>query len=88
MNDEGQRYQSVWDAIEAAPESAEQMKAVSALMIELTEHIRTQGWSRAQAARETDVPEVRIADLLDGKIDVFNQDMLQSMLDAAGLRSH
>lgn len=87
MSDEGKRYQSVWDAIEATPESAEQMKLLSALMIELTEHIRGQGWTRAQAARETDVPEARIADLLEGKIDMFSQDMLRSMLDAAGLRA-
>lgn len=88
MNDEGQRYQSVWDALEETPASAEQMKVLSALMIELAEHIRDQGWTRAQAAREIDVPEARIAELLDGKIERFGEDVLQSMLDAFGLRSN
>jgi predicted XRE-type DNA-binding protein len=88
MNDEGQRYQSVWDALEETPESAEQMKVLSALMIELAEHIRGQGWTPAQAARETDVSESRITDLLNGKIESFNKDILHSMLDAVGLRSN
>jgi len=88
MSDQGKLYQSVWDAIEATPESARHMKTVSALMIELTEHIRERGWTPAQAARETDVPETRIVDLLEGKIDTFSQDMLLSMLDSAGLRAN
>jgi predicted XRE-type DNA-binding protein len=88
MSNEGQRYQSVWDALEETPESAEQMKVLSALMIELAEHIRRQGWTPAQAARETGVPEARITDLLDGKVERFNQEVLRSMLDALGLRSN
>jgi len=78
-------FHSVWDALEDTHALAGQMKTRSMLMIALAEHIRSKGWTRAQAARETDVSEARIVDLLEGKIDQFSLTELTTMLDVAGV---
>lgn len=87
MSNESQRFSSIWDALEDLPESAEQMKVKSMLMIGLTELITGKEWTRSRAAIETNVPEARIAELMEGRIDLFTEDALRSMLAAAGLPS-
>ena len=81
-----QAFQSVWDAIEDSIETADEFKRRSALMIALTEHIREQAWSRAVAARQLGVSEVRLAELLRGKIDAFGLDVLVAMARSVGLK--
>ena len=81
-----QRFNSVWDAIEDTPEEAANMKARSALIIAMTEHIKRLGLTQAQAAARLGVTQPRISDLMRGKIDLFSLDMLVNMVAAAGLR--
>ena len=76
-------FTSVWDAIEATP--AENMKLRSTLMMALEQHIRTKGWTQAEAARRLGVTQPRVSDLLRGKINLFALDTLVNMLVAAGL---
>jgi len=78
-------FSSVWDAIEDTPAEAENMKLRSALMMALEEHIRSQGWTQAEAARRLSVTQPRVSDLLRGKIHLFGLDMLVNMVVAAGL---
>jgi len=84
MSDEA--FASVWDAIEDTPAEAENMKLRSALMVALEQHIKTQGWSQAEAARLLGVTQPRVSDLMRGKIGLFGIDTLVNMLTAAGLR--
>ena len=79
------RFASVWDAIEDTPQTAENMKLRSALMIALTEHITRQKWTQTQAAARLGVTQPRISDLKRGKIDLFGLDTLVNMAVAAGL---
>jgi len=79
------RFASVWDAIEDTPQTAENMKLRSALMIALTEHITRQKWTQKQAAARLGVTQPRISDLKRGKIDLFGFDTLVNMAVAAGL---
>jgi predicted XRE-type DNA-binding protein len=79
-------FASVWEAIENTPAEAENMKLRSALMMGLEEHIRSQSWSQAEAARRLGVTQPRISDLLRGKINLFGLDTLVNMATAAGLR--
>jgi predicted XRE-type DNA-binding protein len=81
-----EQFASVWDAIEATPAEAENMKLRSALMMALEHHIRANGWSQAEAARLLGVTQPRVSDLMRGKIDLFGIDTLVNMLTAAGLR--
>jgi len=79
-------FTSVWDAIEDTPAEAENMKLRSALMMALEDHIRSQGWTQAEAAHRLSVTQPRISDLLRGKIHLFGLDTLVNMVVAAGLR--
>lgn len=80
-----QTFASVWDAIEATPQEAENMKLRSSLMMALAQHIRSQSWTQAQAAKRLGVTQPRISDLLRGKINLFSLDMLVTMAVGAGL---
>jgi predicted XRE-type DNA-binding protein len=81
-----QRFTSVWDAIEDAPEQAANMKLRSVLMIALKDHITSIGMSQAQAAQLFGVTQPRVSDLMRGKINLFALDALVNMATAAGLR--
>lgn len=78
-------FASVWDAIEDTPAEAENMKLRSTLMMALEHHIRTKGWTQADAARRLGVTQPRVSDLLRGKINLFALDTLVNMVVAAGL---
>ena len=81
-----ERFDNVWDAIEATAAEAENMKLRSSLMIALQDHIAQTGMSQKQAAKAFGVTQPRISDLMRGKIDLFAIDSLVNMLAAAGLR--
>ena len=80
-----QRFASVWDAIEATPEAAENMKARAALMAALRSHIKNEGWPQAETARRLGVTQPRVSDLMRGKIDLFSLDALVTMLASVGM---
>lgn len=80
-----ERYANVWDAISETPAEAENMKLRASLMIALTEHIKREGLTQAQAARLLGVSQPRVSDLIRGKINLFSIDTLVNMLSAAGL---
>ena len=79
-------FAGVWDAIEDNAAEAETMKLRASLMMALDRHIRTKGWTEAEAARRLGVTQPRISDLLRGKITLFSIDTLVGMLTEAGLR--
>lgn len=81
----GERFESVWDAIEDDPAQRENMKVRSALMTVLTDFILSEGLTQAQAAKRFGVTQPRISDLMRGKINLFAIDTLVNMLGAAGL---
>ncbi|SFU46020.1 Predicted DNA-binding protein, contains XRE-type HTH domain [Paenacidovorax caeni] len=80
-----QRFSSVWDAIEDNPENAASMRARSGLMMSLTEVIRQQGMTQAQAAVFFGVTQPRISDLMRGKVNLFSLDTLIDMAATAGM---
>ncbi|ACI99807.1 helix-turn-helix domain-containing protein [Rhodospirillum centenum] len=82
----GQRFTSVWDAIEDTAAAAENMKLRATLMLDLEAHIRQQGWTQDEAARRLGVTQPRISDLMRGKIALFGLDTLVNMAVAAGLQ--
>ena len=81
----GERYASVWDAIEDTPEQAENMRLRSSLMMALADHIRGEGLSQSEAAKLFGVTQPRVSDLVRGKIQLFGLDALVNMTAAAGL---
>ena len=85
---DNQRFSSVWDAIEDTPQQAASMRVRSALMMSLTEVIRTSGMSQGDAAALFGVTQPRISDLMRGKINLFSLDTLADMAAAAGMSPH
>lgn len=81
-----QRFGSVWDAIEDTPGEAANMKTRAALMLVISEHIRTNNLTQAEAAQLLGVTQPRVSDLMRGKIDLFSIDTLVNMLAAAGMQ--
>lgn len=82
----GDRYKSVWDAIEDTPEAAENMRLRATLMMALEENIRRKRWTQAEAARRLGVTQPRVSDLVRGKVDLFSLDALVNMAVASGLQ--
>ena len=78
-------YASVWDAIEDTAMQAENMKLRSALMMAISDHIKSLGLNQTRAADLFAVTQPRISDLMRGKISLFSLDMLVGMLSAAGI---
>jgi predicted XRE-type DNA-binding protein len=81
----GQQFASVWDAIADTPQEAASLRARSALMMRLTEAIKSQGLTQAQAANLFGVTLPRISDLTRGKVALFSLDALVDMASTAGM---
>lgn len=80
-----QRFDSVWDALEASPAVAANMKARADLMIALREAI--DGWrvSQAAAAKKLGLTQPRLNDLLRGRITKFSLDALMEIASRGGV---
>jgi predicted XRE-type DNA-binding protein len=80
-----QRFESVWDALEASPAAAANMKARADLMIALRETI--DGWrvSQAIAAKKLGLTQPRLNDLVRGRITKFSLDALMEIASRGGL---
>ena len=79
-------FENVWDTLEDDPAIRESLKLRSQLMIELERHIKREGLTQAQAAKLFGVTQLRVSNLMRGKIIFFGLDLLVMMATAAGLR--
>ena len=80
-----QRFSSVWEVLEDDPVRVENLKLRSALMIEITEKIKSQALTQAQAAKILHITQPRVSALLKGKINEFRLDSLVNMAHRLGL---
>lgn len=84
----GQRFASVWDAIEDTPQAAAGMRARSDLMMALQAWVKVSGNTQAEAAALLGVTQPRMSDLMRGKINLFGLETLLDMATAAGMEPH
>jgi predicted XRE-type DNA-binding protein len=82
---EGQRFESVWDAIEDSPEKAVKQRAE--LMMQVQAYVESSGLTRREAVSRLGMTETRLEDLLRGRLDRFSLDRLVSLLARAGSMS-
>lgn len=82
---EDKQFSNVWDALEEDPVRAENLKLRSALMIEISERIKSEGLTQMQAAEILQVTQPRVSALLKGKINDFRLDSLVDMAHRLGL---
>jgi predicted XRE-type DNA-binding protein len=81
-----QKFDDVWDAIEATPAKAANMRARSDLMIALHKAIEAWGVTQATAAKRLGLTQPRMNDLMRGRISKFSLDALINLASEAGLR--
>jgi predicted XRE-type DNA-binding protein len=81
----GQRFTSVWDAIEDTPQQAASMRARSELMMALQGWVKISGNTQAEAAKLFGITQPRMSDLVRGKISLFSLEALIDMATVAGL---
>ena len=66
-----QRFDSIWDAIEDDPIRVENLKLRSAVLIEITETIKSRELTQQQTAELLHITQPRVSALLKGKINDF-----------------
>jgi predicted XRE-type DNA-binding protein len=81
---EYQEFENVWDALCDTPEEAANLTVRSDLMIQISEIIKKNGWTQAEAAKQCGVSQPRINDLLRGRIGRFSLDALVNIATALG----
>ncbi len=81
----GERFNSVWDALEDTPEQAENMKLRAVLLTALKDYLNKHQLTQTEAARLLGVTQPRVSDLMRGRIHLFGLDSLVNMTVAAGL---
>jgi len=80
-----QRFRSVWDAIEAEPAQAANMKARSELTLAIRERVEAWDVTQAAAAKRLGLTQPRMNDLIRGRINKFSLDALINLASRAGL---
>jgi predicted XRE-type DNA-binding protein len=81
----GERFNSVWDALEDTPEQAENMKLRTVLLTALKDYLNKHQLTQTEAAKLLGVTQPRVSDLMRGRIHLFGLDSLVNMTVAAGL---
>jgi predicted XRE-type DNA-binding protein/predicted transcriptional regulator len=79
------RFQSVWQAIAATPSDAASMQARSMLMMEISSFVDKLEMTHGDVAALLGVSKLAIANLINGKFNHFDLDMLLDMAALAGL---
>lgn len=70
-----------------SPEQADHLRIRSELMAKLQAVITARGVKQAEAAEVLGVTQPRVSDLMRGRIDLFNTEMLIEMLSKFGIRT-
>jgi predicted XRE-type DNA-binding protein len=83
-----QTFVSVWDAIADSPAEAANLRVRSELMMAISNLIKENGWTQAQAAERSGITQPRVNDLLRGRISRFSLDALVNIATSLGRRVH
>ncbi len=81
-----ERYEDVWDALEATPEVAADMRLRSDLMIRVQRQVAAWGMTQTAAAGRLGITQPRLNDLLRGKVGKFSLGALVDLAARAGLQ--
>lgn len=84
--EEVQTFDDVFDAIADTPAEAENLRARSTLMNEITSIISCREWSQAEAAARAGITAPRMNDLVRGRLSRFSLDALVNIASALGYR--
>lgn len=77
-------FEDVFDALFDDPVEVENLKMRSDLMIKISETVKRNGWTQAEAAKVMDVKQPEISYIVHGKLHKFTIDKLVKMLARSG----
>jgi predicted XRE-type DNA-binding protein len=80
-------YDNVFDALEADPAIAANLRVRAMLIHALRDYIERQGITQTEAARRFGVTQPRVSDRVRGRIERFTVDTLLNMLGRVGIRA-
>ncbi len=80
-----EKINSVWDALEDSPEDAAKMKLRSVFTMAISDFVKNSSDTQAIVAERLGISQLRLSDLLKGKISKFSLDMLVTLAIKAGL---
>lgn len=80
------RFDNVWDALEADGIQAENLRLRAELMRGIADRVSRCGWTQAVAATHCGLSQPRVNDLLRGRISRFSLDALVNIATALGLQ--
>lgn len=83
-----QSFESVWDAIADTSGEAANMQAKAELMRQIVAIIKKRDWTQADAAKQCNITQPRMNDMLRGRISRFSLDALVNIAAAIGQRVH
>lgn len=81
----GQRFASVWDAIEDSREVAASLRLKAEVASAVIDEIRRRRLTQGRTASLCGVTQPRISDLMRGRLDLFSLDALIDMGESLGL---
>lgn len=81
-----QRFESVWDALEADAANATNLRLRAELMRNIDALVRGRGWTQSVAASHCGLTQPRMNDLVRGRISRFSLDALVNVASALGLQ--
>ena len=80
-----QSFASVWDALADTPEQAANMRLRAELALAIQAAVEGWGDNRAGAAELLRVTQPHLAELLEGRLDLFSVDELATLAERVGL---
>jgi predicted XRE-type DNA-binding protein len=80
------KYSTIFDAITEDPVEAADLKFRADLMLLLREYFRAEKATPADICQRLGVPQPRVSELLNGKIDKFSADKLIGFAAKVGIR--
>ena len=73
-------YKNIFDAVTESAEKASELQTRADLMIVIRDTIDEYSWTQKEAAKELGLPQPRVSDLKNGKIEKFSIDLLMACL--------
>lgn len=78
-------FASVWDALEATPDEASNMRLRSELLTAVIDAVKSWRITQSRAANRLGITQPRLNDLRRGRIDKFSLDALVTLSKRVGL---
>jgi predicted XRE-type DNA-binding protein len=84
----GQTFSDAFDALADTPEEAANLRARADLLDALSALVTAERWTQTEAARQCGVTQLRMNDMLRGRISRLSLDALVNMAAACGRQVH